>query len=258
MGFNAARVKGTGDVEVLLRGEDTLRSQIRSSLTEGGPSFQKGFDRWAAGDWDLSPSPYRSESRSKKRSKQKIRNESSQSGSSGRDRKKKKTRRETSSSSGTRRRNRRSRSSTRSRSGSNNKAKPAEPEKPQFTLQDLETLPASTLRSYCTQYAVLPIGAVERGEFVSALAPFAKPASSQPKVVPPKVQQPRTAHPNAFTPLSSAKVSPASVKSFTPQDLEAMPSKALRALCVERGVLPNGSVERSDLVQALTPLAASS
>merc|ERR1712048_1240590 len=108
--FNAARVKGTGDVEVLLRGEEKLRFQIRSALTEGGPSFQKGFERWAAGDWDLSPSPYRSESRSKKRSKQKARSESSQSGSGRRDRKRRKTRRETSSSSGTRRRNRRSRS----------------------------------------------------------------------------------------------------------------------------------------------------
>merc|ERR1712048_781942 len=140
---NAARVKGTGDVEVLLRGEDTLRSQIRSSLTEGGPSFQKGFDRWAAGDWDLSPSPCRSESRSKKRSKQKTRNESSQSGSSGREKKKRKARRETSSSSGTRRRNKKSRSSTRSRSGSNHAPKQTEPEKPSFSLQDLDTLPAS-------------------------------------------------------------------------------------------------------------------
>merc|ERR1712003_561868 len=41
--FNAARVKGTGDVEVLLKGEEKLRSQIRAALTEGGPSFQKGF-----------------------------------------------------------------------------------------------------------------------------------------------------------------------------------------------------------------------
>jgi len=42
---------------------------------------------------------------------------------------------------------------------------------------------------------------------------------------------------------------------FTASDLEALPSRSLRTLCVQHGVLPSGMVERRDLLQALAPLA---
>merc|ERR1719409_2162241 len=61
--FAESRKLGTGDVELMLKGDPGLRARIRSSLREGGSSFAKGYERWAAGDWDLSPSPSRSRSR---------------------------------------------------------------------------------------------------------------------------------------------------------------------------------------------------
>merc|ERR1711957_951809 len=60
--FAAARKSGNSDVEVLFKNDPTLRGKIREALLEGGSSFNKGFERWAAGDWDLSASPSRSAS----------------------------------------------------------------------------------------------------------------------------------------------------------------------------------------------------
>merc|ERR1711920_775550 len=51
---------GTGDVEEILKADSDLRKEIRKALIDGGSSFSDGFERWAAGDWDLSPSPSRS------------------------------------------------------------------------------------------------------------------------------------------------------------------------------------------------------
>merc|ERR1719333_1952895 len=61
--FAEARKLGSGDVDAMLKGDPGLRARIRTALREGGSSFQKGYERWAAGDWDLSPSPSRSRSR---------------------------------------------------------------------------------------------------------------------------------------------------------------------------------------------------
>jgi len=45
---------------------------------------------------------------------------------------------------------------------------------------------------------------------------------------------------------------------FTPADLQTMPAKSLRMLCIQYGVLPRGSVDRSDLLEALMPVASGS
>merc|ERR1712070_687775 len=46
--------QGTGDVEAILKANPDLRKDIRKALIDGGSSFSDGFERWAAGDWDLS------------------------------------------------------------------------------------------------------------------------------------------------------------------------------------------------------------
>merc|ERR1711920_332154 len=61
--LNAGTKLGTGDVETILKAQPELRAKTRAALIEGGSSFTDGFERWAAGDWDLSPSPSRSKSR---------------------------------------------------------------------------------------------------------------------------------------------------------------------------------------------------
>merc|ERR1712203_542776 len=66
--LNAGTKLGTGDVETILKAQPELRAKTRAALIEGGSSFTDGFERWAAGDWDLSPSPSRSKSREKARS----------------------------------------------------------------------------------------------------------------------------------------------------------------------------------------------
>merc|ERR1719313_2590296 len=63
----AASHAGHGDVEVLLKADDKLRENLRSLLQDGGSSFLNGFERWAVGDWDLSPSPSQSRSRSREK-----------------------------------------------------------------------------------------------------------------------------------------------------------------------------------------------
>merc|ERR1712070_271079 len=61
--FAEARKLKSGDVDAMLKQDPGLRAKIRTALKEGGSSFTKGYERWAAGDWDLSPSPSRSRSR---------------------------------------------------------------------------------------------------------------------------------------------------------------------------------------------------
>lgn len=264
--FAAARRIGTGDVEEMLKVEPELRRQLRAALTDGGPSFLHGFDRWAAGDWDLSPSVSRSRSRkSKVAAKRASGARSSSGGGSNHKRRRKKGRRSDSSGSRDRRRRRRSpsRSSTRSRSrrrssssGSDNSdktrkscksgksGKQIEKEKekgppaqlPSFSKEDLELLPAGALRKLCIQRNVLPAGIVERSDLLVALIPFA--VQPIPKVPPP------------------APKAPAANKGFTRSELETMPTKELRTLCVQKGVLPPPPLERSDLVQALARFAA--
>mmetsp|Transcript_174835 Transcript_174835/g.425375 ORF Transcript_174835/g.425375 Transcript_174835/m.425375 type:complete len:628 (+) Transcript_174835:160-2043(+) len=65
-------------------------------------------------------------------------------------------------------------------------------------------------------------------------APMAKAAPAQAPASPPRPPPP----------------------SYTLRDLEAMGAGALRALCMQRNVLPVGIVERIDLVKALAPFAA--
>jgi hypothetical protein len=94
---------------------------------------------------------------------------------------------------------------------------------------------------------VLPQGIVERGDLLSALAPF---------VTKPKASKWDQTAPSSQPPAAAKAAGPAPGQAFTLQDLEAMSSKALRTLCAQKGVLPNGPVERGDLLKALAPIAA--
>jgi hypothetical protein len=118
--LEAGRKLGTGDVEAMLEGDSVLKAQIRAALQDGAPSFQNGYDRWAVGDWDLSPSPSKSRSAS-------VRGRS-RDGSVKKGKRKRKKKRGSDSSTRSRERGRRrkkDRSSTRSRSASENNKPPA-------------------------------------------------------------------------------------------------------------------------------------
>jgi len=260
--FAAARKSGSGDVEQLLKADEGLKTKIREALREGGPSFMKGYERWAAGDWDLSPSPSRSRSPIRSKSapmKSRSRSqETSRSNEKAKKKGKKRRKRQYSSSEssseyrGRKRNKRRSRSSSRSERsesrGTNvqpavqpGKAQPtSQPVQQQrYTEADLASKSVAALRALCVHHAVLPAGIVERGDLTKALAPWVVPAA--PRLSPPAAK--------AANPIAS--------KIFTRTDLEGMTSKALRDLCKQRGVLPTGAVERAELLQALVPLAAS-
>eukprot|EP00927_Polykrikos_kofoidii_P034947 TRINITY_DN29536_c0_g1_i2.p1 TRINITY_DN29536_c0_g1~~TRINITY_DN29536_c0_g1_i2.p1 ORF type:complete len:649 (+),score=109.51 TRINITY_DN29536_c0_g1_i2:120-2066(+) len=253
--FLAARKAGSGNVEALLQADDELRLNIRDALLDGA-SFMAGFNRWEAGDWDLSASPSRSRSRTRVKAKSKRSRSTSRSYTSsgpGRKMKKKKRRRTTTSESSSRsrrRRRNRSRSSnsrrSSSRSGSPNRVKPGQSQVG-FTIPDLEASSAGALRKLCIERGVLPEGIVERTDLLRALAPLADAAAP-----PSSMQKTQT----ASLPVPEIPSSMLAGKSFTRQDLEAMTSKALRALCVHRGVLPGGPIERGDLICALAPLGA--
>jgi len=274
--FAAARRHGTGDVEALIKAQPELRGQVRAALLDGGPNFTHGFDRWAAGDWDLSPSPSRSRSRGKEKpEKRKSATNKrgsktrSDSGSSGRSRKRRRKRKKGRGSSSEddeegsrerRRRRRRSRSSSGSRSGGSAKSSSKDkddkrvpekvpekvPERPPppapLSRQDLETLSVGALRKHCVQRGVLPPGIVERTDLQAALAKFATAAPAQgatarPPPPPPPPQEPAS-------------------RRFTRSGLEAMSTKELKGLCSQKGVLPPPPLERGDLIQALARFAA--
>eukprot|EP00929_Paragymnodinium_shiwhaense_P048689 TRINITY_DN24585_c0_g1_i2.p1 TRINITY_DN24585_c0_g1~~TRINITY_DN24585_c0_g1_i2.p1 ORF type:complete len:678 (+),score=185.54 TRINITY_DN24585_c0_g1_i2:101-2134(+) len=262
--FSAAANKaGHGDVEALMKQDSSLREKARDALHLGGSSFSNGFKRWEAGDWDLSASPSRSRSRGTKAAK-KEKGKKNKRGSSDDDedrkRKKKKKRRYTSSSEERR---------SPARSASKDKA-----EKTSFTIAELYKKSIKDLRSLCQEYECLPAVVVEKDDLVRALMPHAKapsavaPADSRPRrskwdqtapPPPPAAQKPlnellQQRHPPpAAAPQAAA--APTSNGSFTVAELQAMGVKALRMLCVQKGVLPSGLVEKSDLVGALRPLA---
>jgi len=232
---SSAAQAGHGNVEVLLKSDEKLRGNLRSLLQDGGSSFLNGFERWAVGDWDLSPSPSRSRSRSRSRSK---------NAKEGRRNKKKRKRRGRSEDGETRKRSRSERSA-RSRSNSGSRAsrsdtekKEARPQVPTFTQQDLESTKTKELRELCVKLGVLPEGIVERGDLVSALRPLA-------------------VAPEAPEPVKAPSAVPIQVPiDFTRGDLDGMPSKVLRLLCIQHKVLPVGMVEKGELIDALAPLSS--
>jgi len=115
---------------------------------------------------------------------------------------------------------------------------------------------ASALQKLCKQRGVLPVGIVERGDLFKALEPLAVAAPPAAKAQTPKPPaQPKVQQQTKAPPAEAKATQVSANKRFTRADLEAMPSKELRALCVQRGVLPNGPVERGDLLQVLAPLA---
>lgn len=252
--LTSGRQRGTGDVEAILKAEPELRAKTRAALIEGGSSFSDGFERWAAGDWDLSPSPSRSNSRSKNRKESEGRARSAPEGTSRsrsrKKKKKKKGRRRSSTSSESNRRKRKG-SDSRSESGANNGNKREKKDKknrvpevlrPSFTAAELEACTASKLRALCVEHGVLPVGAVEKGDLLQALIPLASPEPRAPSVATPP----------------PAQTKPTVSKPFTRAELDAMSTKELRILCIQRRVLPAAAVERSDFVQALVPLAVAS
>jgi hypothetical protein len=142
-------------------------------------------------------------------------------------------------------------------------------------------LSISQLRTFCVKNGVLPEGIVEKADLVKALASCTVqvPQNQVPKTnatpalppgasaLPPTtskfdvrkskfdVRETKVLGLNIEVPVPKAPSAPAG-KSFTRAAIEAMPSKELRALCLQHKVLPPGSVERSELLQALAPLAS--
>merc|ERR1719343_1950076 len=221
----------------MFKAEPKLQEQIRSFLTEGGHNFTHGFERWAAGDWDLSPSPSRSRSRGKsKKIAKRAKARSSSSSGSGRKRRRRKDSSDDSSRGKKRRRRspsrsssdsdrRRSRSSSASDQGKKADNKPAQ--LPTFTKEEIEVLGIGALKSLCVQRGVLPAVIVERADLLNALAPFAV----------------------------ASKAGAAAKKEFRRSDLQKMSVKDLKALCIQKMCLPPPPLEKDDLVKALVPHA---
>jgi len=242
-----AQQLGTGDVEALMRADESLRTKVRGSLIEGAPSFPKGFDRWAAGDWDLSPSPSRSRDGSgdsaggrKRRGGKRKRK---RAGSADDGRRRRRRRRDTTSSEAeedeederSRSQSKDQKSEAQAQGGPGAAAeKPKEPAT--FTMVQLEAMKPGALRSLCTERGVLPTGLVEKQDLIRALAPMAVP-------------DPQAAYTPGKAVASVPKGPP-----FEQKDLDGAPTKVLKKLCTDHGVLPNPPIERTDLIKALAVL----
>lgn len=285
--LEAAQRHGTGDVEELFEAQPELRARVRAALTDCGPNFVHGYDRWAAGDWDLSASASRSNSRERKSSKDRAggktvpsekradekrekrdrSSSSSREGGRGKKKKRRRRRRDSSSSSSSRRSSTRSPSRSRRRSKSDSgsghgkerdkalkQASTPGAQLANFTMKDLESFSVGMLRRYCEERNVMPAGVIERTDLVKALSRFA--VVSQP-VVGGSLQTAGQAKGGtaAAAPTTAKADQPHCVGRFTRAVLDTMPVKDLRSLCVQKGVLPPPPLERTDLVRALVPFA---
>mmetsp|Transcript_13097 Transcript_13097/g.37367 ORF Transcript_13097/g.37367 Transcript_13097/m.37367 type:complete len:803 (-) Transcript_13097:86-2494(-) len=147
-----------------------------------------------------------------------------------------------------------------------------------FTLAELDGMPTKALCALCTQRGVLPPGTVERSHLLQVLAPLAQRARDlapepSPEVPPrdAKVAEANgTKAPPPSAPLAqqeeAASEEPAAKKArtapehlgemrFSRMDLEAMPLKTLKGLCIQHKVFPACALERADFIKALGPLA---
>mmetsp|Transcript_59547 Transcript_59547/g.93999 ORF Transcript_59547/g.93999 Transcript_59547/m.93999 type:complete len:567 (+) Transcript_59547:2-1702(+) len=141
--------------------------------------------------------------------------------------------------------------------------------KQKFSIADLGAMSTKELRGLCTQHAVLPPGTCERADLLRALVPIVV------KMSPPKAEEPAPA--SEFTPETQASpvASPTpgeedtakadssgpqpthlSTLRFTVEDLDKLPLKTLRGLCIQHGVMPPCAMEREDFKNALIPVAA--
>lgn len=135
--------------------------------------------------------------------------------------------------------------------------------RPGFSSSDLAAMPIRGLRDLCVQYGVLPSGTVDKSDLVAALTPHAVdavPATATsgeafepfiPFVVPTPAVAAQAAGRGAPRPAKDFLAG----APFSSAELEGLPSKTLRTLCMQNGVLPSGPVERCDLLTALAPMA---
>lgn len=136
-----------------------------------------------------------------------------------------------------------------------------------FTQQDLQSMPLKTLKGLCVQYKSVPANAIERADFIRALVRFATDAPPEAKLSAPgpaATEAPKPP-PQPKKPETIAERKERWVKAanngqhlaglvFDEQDLQVIPLKTLKALCMQHKVLPARALERFDFVSALTPL----
>lgn len=135
-----------------------------------------------------------------------------------------------------------------------------------FTAEELPKMSLKNLKGLCIKHRVLPAGALEKGEFVQALVKYLDSQKSQPTAAAAPQQQPQQApqekKPDTPEELAARKAKWAKAAgehlagvSFDMADLQVMPTKVLRGLCVQYKVMPASAVEKADFVRALSPLA---
>lgn len=143
--------------------------------------------------------------------------------------------------------------------------------KQNFSIADLGAMSTKELRGLCTQHGVLPPGTVERPDLLRALIPIVV------KMAPPKAEETKSAAVPELSPeaQSSPVASPTPTEDDTPKadssgpqathlstlrftvdDLDKLPLKILRGLCIQHGVMPPCAMERDDFKRALIPVAA--
>jgi len=127
--------------------------------------------------------------------------------------------------------------------------------------EDLDVMPLKILRALCIQHQVLPSCAVERGDFVHALAlkvGMAAPGGqAPPDAAARSAAAPGRAPGRPEEPKKDfSRFLGQSKPNFKAADLEPMPETTLRTLCIQHGVLPhNGTGAAADRAALLGALA---
>lgn len=159
-----------------------------------------------------------------------------------------------------------------------------------FSAADLQSIPLKILRGLCVQHKVLPPNALERQDYVKALAPLAVSAAeanmadafavttqstnsnlsvsaNEAEALGQSRGDPQSVHHADCQEVDNSEKEPEAKRPrvehlgtmrFTLADLESMPMKVLRGLCVQHKVLPSNALERADFVAALAHMAEDS
>jgi len=118
----------------------------------------------------------------------------------------------------------------------------------------ISKLPLKTLRGLCIQHSVLPPCAVERADFVQALAPLTGSEAPSRLCKPEQPAQPNTASPPEVRKRNFSQFLGVMKPNFTVADLVEMPVSTLKTLCIQHGVMPMEE-SREQFLEALYKLA---
>mmetsp|Transcript_27587 Transcript_27587/g.63796 ORF Transcript_27587/g.63796 Transcript_27587/m.63796 type:complete len:368 (+) Transcript_27587:119-1222(+) len=136
-------------------------------------------------------------------------------------------------------------------------------QRPEFTKESLDGMTTKELRALCVQLGVLSSKMVDREDLLQGLRPLAKVEQPPPQPAKRPAAE-MTPAPVAPATHGAPVVAPPKAKpppdvlngaAFTKTDLLSLPAKILKMLCMQKKVMPSGTIEKSHLVDALVPFA---